>query len=137
MISYLQVVDPSSGQDMNFGEKGEIWTKGPHVMKGYFRNPKASAEMIDNDGWLHTGLPLLLNYDVIPTMYTFTKPLIFSLFKGTLAMWIQTITCSLWIELKSLSNTKVFRYFPNSLRKNFYNFVKISIIMLYDILHIL
>jgi acyl-CoA synthetase (AMP-forming)/AMP-acid ligase II len=43
-------IDPN---DVN--ETGEIMTRGPHVMKGYFNNPKATASVIDADGWLRTG----------------------------------------------------------------------------------
>ncbi|MFF8592485.1 4-coumarate--CoA ligase family protein [Streptomyces sp. NPDC015220] len=44
-----------TGGDLGTGEAGEIWIRGPQVMKGYLGRPDATAAMIDADGWLHTG----------------------------------------------------------------------------------
>jgi acyl-CoA synthetase (AMP-forming)/AMP-acid ligase II len=49
------LVDPASGLAVGPGERGELWVRGPQVMKGYLNQPAATARTVDRDGWLHTG----------------------------------------------------------------------------------
>jgi 4-coumarate--CoA ligase len=51
----IRIVDPITGEDRGVGEEGELWVRGPQVMKGYLNNEQATRDTIDDDGWLHTG----------------------------------------------------------------------------------
>lgn len=51
----VKIIDPTTGKEVPPNTQGELCTRGYHVMKGYYKNPEATSEAIDEDNWLHTG----------------------------------------------------------------------------------
>ncbi len=50
-----KIIDPETGNELSDGESGEFVARGFNIMKGYYKMPEATAQTIDDDGWLHTG----------------------------------------------------------------------------------
>lgn len=50
-----RIVDVEDGKELSHEEAGELWVRGPQVMKGYLNQPEATSQTIDADAWLHTG----------------------------------------------------------------------------------
>jgi acyl-CoA synthetase (AMP-forming)/AMP-acid ligase II len=50
-----RLVSVETGEELGTNEPGEVWVRGPQVMKGYLNRPEATAQTVDADGWLHTG----------------------------------------------------------------------------------
>lgn len=72
---------PLKNTELKFGDDGEILVRGPHIMKGYYKDEKATNEIIDADGWLHTGDIGYLK-DGLYLMITDRKKEIFKLSSG-------------------------------------------------------
>ena len=50
-----KLMDDDGLEEVPPGQRGELWCRAPNVMKGYWKNPKATKETITEDGWLKTG----------------------------------------------------------------------------------
>ncbi|XP_054796052.1 probable CoA ligase CCL5 [Prosopis cineraria] len=50
-----KVIDPETGEALPANRTGELWLRGPTVMKGYFSNEEATTSTLDSEGWLRTG----------------------------------------------------------------------------------
>ncbi len=51
----LEIRDPATGRALPVGQIGVVCTRGPHVMRGYHKDPALTAKVIDKDGWFDTG----------------------------------------------------------------------------------
>lgn len=51
----VKIIDPATGETVPAGVPGELCTRGYHIMKGYYQNEEATRNVIDPEGWLHTG----------------------------------------------------------------------------------
>ena len=72
-----KIVDLETGtREVASGEAGELWVRGPQVMKGYFENAEATAETITHDGWMRTGDIVKMDSDGYVTILDRKKELI-------------------------------------------------------------
>ncbi|KAM0726065.1 4-coumarate--CoA ligase 1 [Formica fusca] len=51
----MKIVDPENGKVLGPNKPGELWIKTAYMMNGYYRNPEATKNNIDEKGWLHSG----------------------------------------------------------------------------------
>jgi long-chain acyl-CoA synthetase len=51
----IRIVDPDTGRDAPLGEVGEVWTRSPYNMAGYWGKPEETAATVNAEGWLRTG----------------------------------------------------------------------------------
>lgn len=51
----VKIIDPVTGEELPSGREGELCTRSPMVMKGYYKKPEETAKAIDEEGWLHSG----------------------------------------------------------------------------------
>ncbi len=50
-----KIINPETGETLGPGQPGEFCARGYNIMRGYYKMPEATAAVIDEDGWLHTG----------------------------------------------------------------------------------
>jgi fatty-acyl-CoA synthase len=59
----VRILGVETDEDCEPGEQGELLTRGYHVMRGYYKMDEKTAEVIDAEGWLHTGDLAILDED--------------------------------------------------------------------------
>jgi len=55
LVGDILIVDPATEKVLPTGKIGEIWIRGPNVMKGYWNDPEATDKAITRDGWFKSG----------------------------------------------------------------------------------
>jgi len=65
MWNCLQVIDLETSKPLGPNQRGELCVCGPQIMKGYLNDEAATHEIIDDEGWLHTGLISFLPHDAL------------------------------------------------------------------------
>jgi acyl-CoA synthetase (AMP-forming)/AMP-acid ligase II len=51
----VKIADVVTGEDVPAGKEGELWIRGPQIMRGYLNQPEETAACLDREGWYHTG----------------------------------------------------------------------------------
>ena len=72
----VKLVDPDTGKEVPLGEPGEIYAKGPMIMKGYYNKPEETKNSIDSEGYMHTGDVGVMDEDGFITIVDRTKDMI-------------------------------------------------------------
>ncbi len=58
-LYFIEIVDIETGEELPAGKSGEIYLKGPMLMKGYLKKTQETQETFDKDGWLKSGMCIL------------------------------------------------------------------------------
>ncbi len=74
----LRIVDSDTGKDVPTGEVGEVWIKGPQIMKGYWNMPEETSKAITADGWFRSGDAAYLDEEGYVYIYDRVKDMIVS-----------------------------------------------------------
>jgi len=72
----IEIRDPSTGEQVPSGERGELCARGPQVMRGYWKRPDADGTVFHKDGWFRTGDVATMDSDGKVTIVDRTKDMI-------------------------------------------------------------